>query len=250
MNNKRFLCLFLALLMLTFYIPPNVYAADVTQETQELNSSDTKVGGGEIQFIKDSDGDKIKDNVATDPLKTNKTPDVSVITTIVSIKPLAVEVVGIAKKLINGTITDLFTDLKNSDDDIIDIESVRELLKTEPNTAFFWSGTTDGIGGQDRALEIAKKHDGVTLAFVIETNKIDMPDWDFNNPKWVEAWEQVSAAYAEQASGEIHAVIGTKLREGSMWETTELPRLKANPDVTKITIIDPKTEEEKIIFER
>ena len=134
--------------------------------------------------------------------------------------------------------------------DIIDIESVRELLKTEPNTAFFWSGTTDGIGGQDRALEIAKKHDGVTLAFVIETNKIDMPDWDFNNPKWVEAWEQVSAAYAEQASGEIHAVIGTKLREGSMWETTEVPRLKANPDVTKITIIDPKTEEEKIIFER
>lgn len=37
---------------------------------------------------------------------------------------------------------------------------------------------------------------------------------------------------------------------GNIWENIELPRLKANPNVTKITTIDPKTEVEKIIFER
>jgi len=35
-----------------------------------------------------------------------------------------------------------------------------------------------------------------------------------------------------------------------IWENIELPRLKANPNVTKITTIDPKTGVEKIIFER
>lgn len=56
--------------------------------------------------------------------------------------------------------------------------------------------------------------------------------------------------YAEQVSGEIRAVVGSELRPGNIWENIELPRLKANPNVTKITTIDPKTGVEKIIFER
>ena len=44
--------------------------------------------------------------------------------------------------------------------------------------------------------------------------------------------------------------IGSELRPGNIWENIELPRLKANPNVTKITTIDPKTGVEKIIFER
>ena len=56
--------------------------------------------------------------------------------------------------------------------------------------------------------------------------------------------------YAEQVSGEIRAVVGSELRPGNIWENIELPRLKANPNVTKVTTIDPKTGVEKIIFER
>ena len=133
---------------------------------------------------------------------------------------------------------------------LINIEEVREKLKTEPNTAFFWSGRTDGVGGAENAANIAKSKGGVTLELTIETQNIVMPEWDFNNPSTMEAWDLVSAAYAEQVSGNIHAVVGAELREGNIWENVELPRLKNNPKVKKITIIDPKTGIENIIFKR
>lgn len=77
-----------------------------------------------------------------------------------------------------------------------------------------------------------------------------MPEWDFNDPKTMEAWDLASRAYAEQASGEIRAVIGEKMRPGNIWENIKLPCLKENQSITKITIIDPKTGAEKIIFRR
>lgn len=77
-----------------------------------------------------------------------------------------------------------------------------------------------------------------------------MPEWDFNNPSTMKAWDLASAAYAEQVSGEIRAVIGSTLREGNIWENIELPKLLNNPNITKITTIDPKTGIETIIFER
>ena len=133
---------------------------------------------------------------------------------------------------------------------LINIDEIRPKLKTEPNTAFFWSGRTDGIGGADNAANIAKSRGGVTLESTIESQNIVMPEWDFNNPSTMEAWDLASEAYAEQVSGEIRAVIGAELRTGNIWENVELPRLMKNPNVTKITTIDPKTGVEKIIFER
>ncbi len=62
--------------------------------------------------------------------------------------------------------------------------------------------------------------------------------------------DMASAAYAEQVSGEVRAVVGTKLRSDNTWENVELPRLMGNSNVTKITIIDPKTGIETVIFER
>jgi hypothetical protein len=53
-----------------------------------------------------------------------------------------------------------------------------------------------------------------------------------------------------QVSGEVRAVLGNNLRAGNIWEGTELPRLKANTKVTKITIIDPETMIETVIFTR
>lgn len=133
---------------------------------------------------------------------------------------------------------------------LIDIDAIRSKLKTEPDTAFFWSGRTDGIGGAENAANIAKSRGGVTLESTIETQNIVMPEWNFNNPSTMEAWDLASGAYAEQVSGEIRAVIGSELRPGNIWENVELPRLKNNPNVTKITTIDPKTGVENVIFER
>ena len=50
--------------------------------------------------------------------------------------------------------------------------------------------------------------------------------------------------------GEVKAVVGKNLRPDNIWENIELPRLKENIKVSKITIIDPETLEETIIFTR
>ena len=131
-----------------------------------------------------------------------------------------------------------------------DVELIRGRLKTDPDTAFFWSGRTDGIGGMDVAKKIAKNKGGVTLESTIDDTNIVMPEWDFNTSSSVTVWEEASNVYAEQVSGEIRAVVGSELRPGNIWENIELPRLKVNPNVTKVTTIDPKTGVEKIIFER
>lgn len=59
--------------------------------------------------------------------------------------------------------------VKSGSSSLIDIDAIRPKLKTEPDTAFFWSGRTDGIGGAENAANIAKSRGGVTLESTIET---------------------------------------------------------------------------------
>ncbi|WP_196601518.1 hypothetical protein, partial [Pectinatus frisingensis] len=132
----------------------------------------------------------------------------------------------------------------------LNLAEVSPLLKTEPNTAFFWSGKTNGVGGAEKAAEIAKSQSGTTLESIIAEKKINMPEWDINNPSSIKAWENVSAEYAKQVAGEVKAVIGKNLRQENIWENVELPRLKDNPKVTKISTVDPETGLETVIFER
>jgi len=130
-------------------------------------------------------------------------------------------------------------------------------LKTEPDTAFYWSGRDSaGIGvGPTRtdpgvAADIATGRGGTTLESLMQRQRIDIPDWDLDNPAVIRAWKDVSGLYANQASGEVRAVVGTSLREGNVWETVELPRLIANPKVTRIVQIDPESGLETILLSR
>jgi hypothetical protein len=150
---------------------------------------------------------------------------------------------------LNGSVNNSITVAKGVDE-LIDLAEVAPKLKTQPNTAFFWSGKTNGIGGADRALEIDKTKDATTLKGLIESKGIKMPEWDVNNPDSVKAWEDVSASYADQVSGEVKAAVGKNLRPDNIWKNVELDRLKANKNVTKITTIDPETLEEIVIFTR
>ena len=118
------------------------------------------------------------------------------------------------------------------------------------HTVYIKQKNKKGWIGWNVAKKIAKNKGGVTLESTIDDTNIVMPEWDFNTPSSVTAWEEASNVYAEQVSGEIRAVVGSELRPGNIWENIELPRLKANPNVTKVTTIDPKTGVEKIIFER
>lgn len=75
-----------------------------------------------------------------------------------------------------------------------------------------------------------------------------MPDCDPNNATSVKAWEDIFAQYASNASAEIRAVIGQQLRPGNVWETRELPALKRNSNLSKITTIDPATGKSTVIW--
>jgi hypothetical protein len=116
---------------------------------------------------------------------------------------------------------------------ITDLFKLAPLFKTGANRSFFWSGKTNGIGGVNRAMEIASSKGGTTLEGLIKSTNIDIPKWDLSNPQSVEAWKEVSRLYAEQASGEVRAIIGKDLRPDSLWEIIELPDLKKNKQVTK-----------------
>lgn len=123
-------------------------------------------------------------------------------------------------------------------------------LKTEPNKAYFWSGKSNGVGGADTATSIAKKNGGVTLETTLESQGIKIPEFNINDPAAVEAWQRASTTYASQASGGVRSIVGSSINPNGIWNTFELPALMANPNVTKIILIDPKTLVETIIFTR
>lgn len=125
-----------------------------------------------------------------------------------------------------------------------------EAVKTEPNQAFFWSGRTEGVGGEHVAKQVATAHGGTTLELQLEKNGVVMPPWDPNNPKAVKEWEEISKSYAQQACGLTRGVIGQELRPGNIWQTREKGALMDNPSVTQIDTIDPKTGATKTIFRR
>jgi len=120
---------------------------------------------------------------------------------------------------------------------------------TQPNEAVFWSGRTDGVGGANVAKGFAGKG-GKTLEMLIEERGIKMPEWNPNNPSSIEAWNALSRELAAGASGEVRVVLGENLRPGNTWELIEFNELKANPNVTKITSIDPKTGMPTLLWER
>ena len=131
-------------------------------------------------------------------------------------------------------------------------------LSTQPNEAFFWSGRNAenvgvgpiSAGGNGAADLVAHGSNGTTLEALLDLHGIEPPKWspgDTYSENW---WSGVSQLYAENASGEVHAVVGSNLRPGNVWETVELPRLMENPNVTKIVVIDPDTGHETIVFRR
>ena len=85
----------------------------------------------------------------------------------------------------------------------------------------------------------------------LQRNGVDpLPVSNQLDPESIRFWEQASAAYADNASGSVTAVIGSSLRPGTIWETVEIGRLMENPNVTRIAQIDPDAGSEIVIFTR
>ena len=124
---------------------------------------------------------------------------------------------------------------------------IKMALTTERDTAYFWSGL--GPAGKDIAKEIAVDSGGTTLENQLEKNKIDMPEWSFSDENSKQAWRDASACYAENCSGEVHVLAG-KIREGSVFESTEYDKLVANENVSSISLVEPESGKKQIIFDR
>ena len=130
----------------------------------------------------------------------------------------------------------------------IDPSSVDQFA-TYADEAFFWSGSTGGVGGGRVAEEIASRRGGKTLDMVRAERGIPLPPWNGSDPAAVEAWKAASKAYAENASGTVRVVLGKDVNPESIWTQIELPALKANKRVDKIIAIDPATGKEQVIYE-
>lgn len=132
------------------------------------------------------------------------------------------------------------------------------MARFDPHTgtdrAVFWSGRVD-LGNDfgsamDGAGVYAASQRATTLEQLLESQGLldDMPD-DWSRPETMETWRAVSSSIAENARGSVVAYVGD-VRAGSVWNMYELPRLIANPDVTRITVIDAHTGRPLHVYER
>ena len=121
------------------------------------------------------------------------------------------------------------------------------------NKYWFWSGRRPLAGGgfesgQYEAARLAGAAGGYTLETRIEEEDIAMPSE--RNKEATEIWDDASKTFAEQAAGEVRMVRGDMRPSGSVWETTELPTLLANPRVTEIVQIDSITHQSIVLYHR
>ncbi len=126
-------------------------------------------------------------------------------------------------------------------------------LATRPGEATFWSGrstTADGrtLGSGGVASDFAHDTHRTTLENTLNERGITMPEYDPDVPDSVTAWNDVSSAYAEGASGDVTVVLGESVRPDSIWESKEFPRLQANPNVTSVTSVNAITGEVKRLW--
>ena len=110
-------------------------------------------------------------------------------------------------------------------------------LATAEDEAVFWSGIR---GSEHEAGDWAAKNGGITLEQAAEERGIDLPKFDRGNPSSVAAWERASAEFASHAAGDVR-VLTSGWSTNSVWARIEFPALTANPNVTSVTAIDPRT---------
>lgn len=144
------------------------------------------------------------------------------------------------------------------DDALVDHSLLREFApETGPGDATFWSGRVldeDGVAIPDASMngaaDLASSTHGASLEQMLERQGLldRMPD-DWLDPSTPATWRSVSQALAQNASGDVRAVLGD-VRDTSVWREVELPALARNPNVTSITVIDAATGKVLHVFHR
>jgi RHS repeat-associated protein len=120
-------------------------------------------------------------------------------------------------------------------------------LATTPNQAVFWSGIR---GGASTAESWAAKNGGMTMEMTMSERGVALPAWDASNPSVVSAWRQASAEFARGAKGNVVVLQEDAVRTSSVWAQVEYPALKANPNVTSITAVNPVSGDSTLLWSK
>ncbi|KAJ3513422.1 hypothetical protein NLJ89_g2959 [Agrocybe chaxingu] len=127
---------------------------------------------------------------------------------------------------------------------------LRTAIKPKPNGAVFWSGTKTTKKGKEvsvkaDATKFAKKHGKETLNMALKKHGVKIPT-EKQNPHSPRLWNIASKLMAQRAKGETHAVLGSKVRPGSVWKKIEKPTLMKNKKVTKVTEHNAATKKKTV----
>ncbi|KAF9531837.1 hypothetical protein CPB83DRAFT_891184 [Crepidotus variabilis] len=120
------------------------------------------------------------------------------------------------------------------------------------NGAVFWSGTKTKPNGKTvsvkaDAQKFAHSVGGRTINQALKKKGITIPN---NNKYSPRLWNIASKAYAKNARGQAHAVLGGKVRDGSVWKKIEKPTLRKNRRVGKITEHNMQTGQKSVTHQK
>jgi len=144
------------------------------------------------------------------------------------------------------------------------------LMKTEPNKAWFWSGghVNSNTGKYYGSIQqnTGKVAGGNTLEGLLEHHGIQMPGGSDNSPSSVQKWKDASMSLAHNAQGTVHVALpntpathngqangGSVLssrRPNNVFDMDEFPILRHNPNVTKIVAYDTNYKTTDTLWER
>ena len=121
-------------------------------------------------------------------------------------------------------------------------------IKPKPNKSLFWSGrvhTKKGVIESERyAGKFARMKRKEHIHHALRRANIKIPEDSKHEQK---LWRHASKVFAKNASGHVHAVLGSKLAKKSVYKTIEKPTLMNNPKVHKMTEHNAETGESTVV---
>jgi hypothetical protein len=126
---------------------------------------------------------------------------------------------------------------------------ITKFLRPLHDKAVFWSGKVEAKKGgttsvAPHAAVFAKTHGKEVLRQSLKRADIKIPK---NKPQTNDLWRHASKVYAEHSSGDVHAVLGSKLRPGNVYHTVEKPALLNNPKVHTLTEHNAGTKKATVV---